>query len=253
MPFLSPSTSAFFSAEAIWTTAFNDLIHRMKRHFGRQEPYHRAQTYVQGLMSEVSRKNGWQVAEALGEATPYAIQHLLDRAKWDCDGVRDELRTYIVETLVAPNAVLVIDETGFLKKGTKSVGVQRQYSGTAGRIENCQIGVFLAYASAKGHTLLDRELYLPKSWTQDPDRCRAADVPEEASFATKPELAACMLWRSLDAGLAVAWVTGDTVYGSAQTLQAGLETRKAGVCLGSNLQRVRRGTEDTQASRSDCV
>jgi SRSO17 transposase len=186
---------------------------------------------MQGLMSPIERKDGWQVAEALGEATPYAMQHLLDRAKWDCDGVRDALRAYVLETLAAPNAVLVIDETGFLKKGTKSVGVQRQYSGTAGRIENCQIGVFLAYASTKGHTLLDRELYLPKSWTQDPDRCRAADVPKEVSFATKPELAARMLWRSLDAGLEVAWVTGDTVYESAKSLRAGLETRKQAYAL----------------------
>jgi len=125
----------------------------------------------------------------------------------------------------------VIDETGFLKKGTQSVGVQRQYSGTAGRIENCQIGVFLTYASTKGHTLLDRELYLPRSWTQDLDRCRAANVPAEVSFATKPELAARMLWRSLDAGLEVAWVTGDTVYGSAQPLRAGLEDRKQAYAL----------------------
>lgn len=121
--------------------------------------------------------------------------------------------------------------TGFLKKGTQSVGVQRQYSGTAGRIENCQIGMFLTYASTRGHTLLDRELYLPKSWTQDPDRCRVADVPEEVSFATKPELAARMLWRNLDAGLVVAWVTGDTIYGSAQSLRAGLEARKQAYAL----------------------
>ena len=171
------------------------------------------------------------MAEAMGEVTPYAMQHLLDRASWDCDGVRDALRAYILETLATSNAVLVVDETGFLKKGTKSVGVQRQYSGTAGRIENCQVGVFLTYASAKGHTLLDRELYLPKSWTQDPDRCRSASVPEEVRFATKPELAARMLWRSLDAGLEVTWVTGDTVYGSAQPLRAGLEARKQAYAL----------------------
>ncbi len=201
----------------------------------------------------MERKNGWQVAEALGEATPYAMQHLLDRAKWDCDGVRDELRVYVLETLAAPNAMLVIDETGFLKKGTKSVGVQRQYSGTAGRIENCQIGVFLAYASAKGQTLLDRELYLPKSWTQDPDRCRAADVPKEVSFATKPELAARMLWRSLDAGLEVAWVTDDTVYGSAQSLRTGLETRKQAYALAvackehMEVQGTRRRVEEASA------
>lgn len=157
----------------------------------RPEPHPRALAYLQGLMSPVERKNGWQVAEAVGEVAPYAMQHVLDRAKWDCDGVRDELRVYVLETLAAPNAVLVIDERGFLKKGPKSVGVQRQYSGTAGRIENCQVGVYLSYVSSRGHTLLDRELYLPKSWTDDQERCRAAHVPASVPFATKPELA----WR----------------------------------------------------------
>lgn len=182
-------------------------------------------------MSSVERKNGWQVAEAVGEATPYAVQHVLDRAKWDCDGVRDELRAYISETLAASRAVVVIDETGFLKKGTKSVGVQRQYSGTAGRIENCQIGVFLAYASSRGHTLLDRELYLPKSWTDDQEHRREAHVPAEIAFATKPDLAQRMLERTLDSSLPVAWVTGDTVYGSSQKLRAALEARKQAYAL----------------------
>lgn len=129
--------------EEIWTTAFNHLSQQIRPSFVRTESHQRALTYLQGLMSDVSRKNGWQVAEEVGEATPYAIQHLLDRAKWDCDGARDVLRAYVRETLAEPSAVLVIDETGFLKKGQKSVGVQRQYSGTAGRIENCQVGVFL--------------------------------------------------------------------------------------------------------------
>src|SRR5437899_11059096 len=140
-------------------------------------------------ISDVARKNAWQVAEEMGEATPYAIQHVLDRAKWDCDGVRDELHAYVREALSTPDAVLVLDETGFLKKGDKSVGVQRQYSGTAGRIENCQLGVFLSYTSPKGHTLIDRELYLPKSCIAEPERCRKADIPEDVKFATKPELA----------------------------------------------------------------
>jgi len=166
------------------------------------------------------------VAEEMGEATPYAMQHLLDRASWDCDRVRDELRAYIQEMLASPHAVPVIDETGFLKKGGKSVGVQRQYSGTAGRIENCQIGVFLAYTSSRGHTLLDRELYLPKSWTENQERCREAHIPEGVSFATKPELAWRMLERTLDAGLPVAWVVGDTVYGSSQALRVALEERR---------------------------
>jgi SRSO17 transposase len=151
---------------------------------------------------------------------------LLDRAKWDEDAMRDELRTYVCEALADPQAIFILDETGFLKKGTKSVGIQRQYSGTAGRIENCQIGVFLAYASPKGHALIDRELYLPKSWTQAPERCQEAHVPGEITFATKPSLALQMLQRTWDAGISVAWVTGDTVYGSNPPLRAALETRQ---------------------------
>ena len=182
-------------------------------------------------MSEAARKNGWQVAEAMGEATPYAMQHLLDRAKWGCDSMRDGLRAYIREVLASPSAVLVIDETGFLKKGCKSVGVQRQYSGTAGRIEDCQIGVFLAYATSRGHALVDRELYLPKSWANDQERCREAHVPEGVTFATKPELAWRMLERTLDTGLPVSWVTGDTVYGSSRSLRVALEERRQAYAL----------------------
>lgn len=225
--------SSFLSSspEEIWTTAFQAVGQRMRSYFVRPESHQRALAYIQGLMSDTSRKNGWQLAEEAGEATPYAMQHLLDRARWDPDGVRDELRAYIRETLASPHAVLVIDETGFLKKGDKSAGVQRQYSGTAGRIENCQIGVFLSYASVRGHTLVDRELYLPKSWTDDQQRCREAHVPEEVTFATKPELAQRMLERALDSGLPVAWVAGDTVYGSSQKLRASLEARKQAYVL----------------------
>jgi SRSO17 transposase len=197
----------------------------------RQEARERIRVYLRVLLSPVERKNGWQVAEEAGETTPYTMQHLLDRAKWDPDGVRDELRSYVTEMLGEEAAVLVMDETGFLKKGSKSVGVQRQYSGTAGRIENCQVGVFLSYATASGACLLDRELYLPKSWTQDPERCTEAKVPAEVRFATKPELAARMLWRTLDAGVKVSWVTGDTVYGSNPKLRAGLEARSQAYAL----------------------
>jgi SRSO17 transposase len=226
-----PFPSVHPSAQEAWTTAFSELGQRIRSSFVRQEPYQRALAYLQGLMSGASRKNGWQVAEEIGDATPYAVQHLLDRAKWDCDGVRDALRMYVWETLAEPNAVLAIDETGFLKKGRKSVGVQRQYSGTAGRIENCQVGVFLSYASSRGHTLLDRELYLPKSWTDDQERCREAHVPEEVTFATKPELAQRMLERALDTDLPVAWIVGDTVYGSAQPLRTALEARRQAYAL----------------------
>ena len=227
----SPKSRPSSFPEEIWTRAFNYVSQQIRQYFVRTESHQRALAYLQGLMSQASRKNGWQVAEEMGESTPYAIQHLLDRARWDCDRVRDELRAYVQETLADPHAVLVIDETGFLKKGCKSVGVQRQYSGTAGRIENCQIGVFLAYTSSHGHTLLDRELYLPKSWTENQERCREAHVPKGVTFATKPELAQRMLERTLDSGLLVAWVTGDTVYGSSQKLRACLEARKQAYAL----------------------
>src|SRR5712691_8339142 len=231
MPHLFPSERFRTSPKEVWTTAFQDLGQRIADSFVRQASNQRALAYLQGLMSLVERKNGWQVAEEVGEATPYAMQHLLDRARWDCDGVRDELRMYISQAIADPHGVLVIDETGFLKKGRKSVGVQRQYSGTAGRIENCQVGVFLSYASSHGHTLLDRELYLPKSWTDDQQRCREAQVPAEVTFATKPELAQRMLERTLDSGLPAAWVAGDTVYGSSQKLRVSLETRKQAYAL----------------------
>ncbi len=231
MAFLFPPTNPSSFPEEVWTTVLDQLSQQIRQHFIRPESHQRALTYIQGLMSSVERKNGWQVAEEMGEATPYAMQYLLDRARWDCDGVRDELRAYVQETLSSPDAVLVVDETGFLKKGCKSVGVQRQYSGTAGRIENCQIGVFLSYASSRGHTLLDRELYLPKSWTDNQERCREAHVPEEVTFATKPELARRMLERALDADLPAAWVVGDTVYGSAQPLRAALEARRQAYAL----------------------
>ena len=197
----SGSPSSFSSPEEVWTSLFDSLCERIGPCFARSETRERVKAYLRGLLSPIERKNGWQLAEEAGLPTPYAMQYLLNRAVWDSDEVRDQLQAYVREMIAGPDGMLVIDETGFLKKGKKSVGVQRQYSGTAGRIENCQIGVFLTYASQADHTLVDRELYLPKSWTQDPERCRAADVPEEVVFATKPELAARMLWRTLDAGL----------------------------------------------------
>jgi SRSO17 transposase len=187
---------------------------------------------MQGLMSSVERKNGWQVAEVMGEATPYAIQHLLDRAKWDCDEVRDELRAYVVETLATPNAVLVVDETGFrkvwLEIGRRAATIQRH--GWSHR-ELPDWRVLDVRKHQRAHIAGPRTVSAESGWTQDPDRCRAADVPKEVSFATKPELAARMLWRRLDAGLEVAWVTGDTIYGSAQPLRAGLEARKQAYAL----------------------
>ncbi len=217
--------SSFLSPEEVWTSLFNSICERIGPCFARSETRERVQAYLRGLLSPVERKNGWQLAEEAGFSTPYAMQYLLNRAVWESDQVRDQLQAYVREMIGDPDGIYVLDETGFLKKGKKSVGVQRQYSGTAGRVENCQIGVFLAYASKAGHTLVDRELYLPKSWTHDRERCREADVPEEVVFATKPQLAARMLWRALDAGIPAKWVTGDSVYGSHRPLRAGLEER----------------------------
>jgi SRSO17 transposase len=181
--------------------------------------------YVRGLLSPAERKNSWQLAEVSGDTTPYAFQHLLRRALWDPEAVRDELRRYVLQHLGDSEAVLVLDETGFLNKGRHSAGVARQYSGTAGRIENCQIGVFLGYASQLGHSLLDRELYLPQEWTDDRNRCRPAGIPEDKRFATKPQLARQMVQRVFATGVPAKWVTGDSVYGDDRRLRLWLETQ----------------------------
>jgi len=208
-----------------WGDGLEALHARLGRRFVRAEPRRRVLAYLRGLLSPIERKNGWQLAEQAGEATPDGMQHLLARADWDADTVRDDLRAYVSEYLGDPDAVLVIDETGFLKKGTKSVGVQRQYSGTAGRIENCQVGVFLAYAGRQGRTFLDRELYLPKDWASDGERRREAAVPEDVEFQTKPRLAQAMLSRALDAAVPARWVTADAVYGGDRRLRMWLEER----------------------------
>ncbi len=175
-----------------------DSLHeRIGGRFTRSEPRGRAREYVTGLVAGLKRKNGWTLAERAGEVSPDGMQRLLRWADWDIDGVRDDVRSYVAERLGEKDAVLIADDTGFLKKGLHSAGVQRQYSGTAGRTENCQIGVFLAYASRHGHALVDRELYLPESWTTDRDRCRAAGIPDEVGFATKPRLVMAMLERAL--------------------------------------------------------
>jgi SRSO17 transposase len=208
-----------------WAADLGALGDRIGRHFARAEPRQRVLAYLQGLLGPAERKNGWQLAEAAGAATPYGVQHLLGRAVWDAEAVRDDLRAYVVAHLGDAEAVVVVDETGFLKKGTKSVGVQRQYSGTAGRIENCQVGVFLAYAASAGRTFLDRDLYLPKEWVADAARCRAAGVPVGTDFRTKPQLAQAMLERAVDAGVPVGWVTADEVYGGDRRLRVWLEER----------------------------
>jgi SRSO17 transposase len=208
-----------------WAAGLEELHARIASRFARSEPRERVAAYVRGLLAPVERKNSWTLAERAGEATPDGMQRLLASADWDADAVRDDLRDYVVEHLGDPAGVLVVDETGFLKKGTKSAGVARQYSGTAGRIENCQIGVFLGYATPTGRTFLDRELYLPKVWAQDSARRAEAGIPQETEFATKPELAMRMLTRAMDAGVPAGWVTADEVYGQHPGLRALLEER----------------------------
>src|SRR4051812_26196477 len=178
---------------ADWARGLDALVEQIAPRFCRIEARRRAPAYLAGLLCPVERKNGWQLAEHAGDRTPDGVQDFLARMRWDADQVRDDLRAYVVAQLGDADGVLVLDETGFIKKGTKSVGVQRQYSGTAGRIENCQIGVFLGYASRHGHPLIDRGLYLPEAWAKDPARRGAAGVPEETAFATKPRLGRQML------------------------------------------------------------
>jgi SRSO17 transposase len=219
-------------ADAVsWARGLDELTERIAPRFVRVEPRRRAAAYLKGLLAPMERKNGWQLAEAAGDATPDGMQDFLSRMRWDADQVRDDLRAYVVEHLGDPDAVLVLDETGFVKKGTHSVGVQRQYSGTAGRIENCQIGVFLAYASRKGHALIDRALYLPERWAADAARRVQAGVPEAVVFATKPKLGLAMLQRALTAGVPFAWVTGDSVYGADHRLRRLLERQGRGYVL----------------------
>ena len=215
-----------------WEEELNHLHKRVGARFGRVEPRRRALGYLRGLLSPVERKNGWQLAGWLGESRPDGVQRLLTGSGWDADGVRDDLRSYVVEHLGDPEAVLVVDETGFLKKGTGSVGVKRQYSGTAGRVENCQVGVFLCYATENGAAFLDRSLYLPKEWVADEERRHKTGVPDDVAFATKPQLAQEMLRRSLDAGVPCRWVTGDSVYGGSRALRLALEQRRQAFVLG---------------------
>jgi SRSO17 transposase len=208
-----------------WAKGLDELAGRLAPRFGRVEPRRRLLAYLRGLLAPVGRKNGWQLAEAAGDRTPDGMQDFLGRMRWDADAVRDDLRAYVVEHLGDPEAVLVLDETGFVKKGEKSAGVQRQYSGTAGRVENCQVGVFLGYASRHGHALIDRALYLPEGWAGDEDRRAEAGVPAAVAFATKPKLGRAMLERALGAGVPCSWVTGDSVYGADRALRRRIEAR----------------------------
>jgi SRSO17 transposase len=231
-----------------WARGLDELAARIGSHFGRVEPRRRALAYLRGLLAPIKRKNGWQLAEAAGDRTPDGVQDFLSRMRWDADAVRDDLRAYVVEHLGDPGAVLVLDETGFVKKGTKSAGVQRQYSGTAGRVENCQIGVFLGYAGRHGRALIDRALYLPEGWAGAPERRAEAGIPEDVRFTTKPKLGRAMLARALEAGVPFAWVTADSVYGGDYALRRWLQDRRLGYVLAvTSAQRLGFGRVDAWA------
>jgi SRSO17 transposase len=227
------SVAGLRQPEAVgWAEQLEEIAERMGPRFLRSEPRRQALAYLQGLLSPVERKNSWQLAEQAGDPGPHRFQHLLGRAIWEADEVRDDLQAYVREHLADPDGVLIVDETGFLKKGEGSVGVQRQYSGTAGRIENCQIGVFLAYVAARGHTFLDRALYVPEEWAGNQPRRRAAGIPKEIRFATKPVLARQMIERALANGVPARWVSGDSVYGNDGKLRLWLEEHEIAHVLG---------------------
>jgi SRSO17 transposase len=206
-----------------WALELRHLHARMASFFARPEPRHRCLLYLQGMLSDVARKNGWQLAEQAGETRPDGMQRLLSNAVWDEDRVRDELRRYVLEHLGAKHAIAAIDETSFPKRGNKSAGVAQQYCGTTGQVENCQVGVFLSYISHLGHTLLDRELYLPRHWVEDRPRCEEAGIPETVRFQTKCELARRMMERLHQAQISIDWVVADTVYGNNLDLRTWLE------------------------------
>jgi SRSO17 transposase len=204
---------------ADWAAGLEKVHRRIAGAFARAEPRAWVPAYLRGLLGQLKRKNSWPLAEAAGEVSPDGMQRLLRTADWDADAVRDELRSYVVERL-GGGGVLIVDETGFIKKGARSAGVARQYTGTTGKIDNCQIGVFCAYATPAGRALIDRELYLPRAWTDDRERARAAGVDDDARFATKPELARRMLTRALEDGVPVSWLTADELYGQDKRLRA---------------------------------
>ncbi len=207
-----------------WAAELDALMQRIGPRFARSEARQRARMYLQGLLSPVQHKNSWQLAEMMGDATPYGVQQFLYRAVWNPDELRNDLRAYVVDELGDPQAVLIVDETGFIKKGRRSAGVKRQYSGTAGRIENSQVGVFLAYASPHGHAFLDRALYLPQEWLAERAQARAAGIPDAVTFASKPDLAWDMLWQAVEQQVPFAWVTADSIYGDYRSLRLWLES-----------------------------
>ena len=218
---------AFWTGSLLaWERELSILKERVAQVLSRRELKETCSGFLDGLLSGIERKTGWLMAEQAGAERPYRMQSLLGRSRWNAEMLRDTVRAYAMEALGDANGVLIVDETGFLKKGEHSVGVARQYSGTAGRIENCQIGVFLSYASRWGHTLIDRRLYLPQAWAEDRERRAKSAVPEDVTFMTKPEIARELIARALDAGIACAFVLGDALYGSDRRLRRMLEARK---------------------------
>ncbi|MET9017039.1 IS701 family transposase [Streptomyces olivaceoviridis] len=207
----------------LWAGELEAVHERFVHRFSRLEPRESALAYMRGLIAPLQRKNGWTLAEEAGHAGPDRIHRMLNRIEWDSDEVLDDVRQYVVDHLGDPNAVLVVDDTGFVKKGTRSAGVQRQYSGTAGRTENCQVGVFLAYATDRGRTLLDRRLYLPTSWTDDRDRCRRAGIDDTVVFETKVAMAKAMVRRAIADKIPFRWVTADAAYGFSKGWRSELE------------------------------
>jgi SRSO17 transposase len=202
---------------------FKELLGRFNRVYASELGNKTAENYIRGLLGTSERKNGWQLSEYMGATTPYKIQQFLYRGRFSADEMRDIQRDYISEKIGEKDGILVVDETGFLKQGKKSCGVKRQYSGTAGRIENCQIGVFLTYASTKGHCLIDRRLYIPQDWMEDKQRCSTAGVPKTVTFQTKPQMALEMIQEATKAEVPYTWVTGDCVYGDYRNIRTWLE------------------------------
>src|SRR5213593_2528635 len=217
----------------LWSTTLRQAKHRMRPLFAAPSVAASANAFLDGLLGAERRKTGWMRAEAAGDPGPWRRQAILGRSRWDADALRDVVRDYAVETLAAPDAVLVLDETGFLKQGESSCGVARQYTGSAGKVTNCQVGVFAAYVSRHGHALVDRALYLPKAWTDDPARLSAAHVPPGVTSATKPRLALAMIGRAIAAGVPFAWVAADSVYGVGE-IETALRRAGKGYVLGVN-------------------
>ena len=213
----------------LWAASLREVKARMRPLFTQERVAASAGLFLDGLLGEERRKTGWMRAEAAGDPGPWRQQAILGRGRWDADALRDIVRAYAVETLAEPDAVLVVDETGFLKQGKASCGVARQYTGSAGKITNCQIGVFAAYVSGQGHAFIDRALYLPKAWADDPARRAAAHVPQQIAFATKPHLARAMVERAIAAGVPFAWVVGDSIYGVSEVEMA-LRQGRQGLC-----------------------